>query len=176
MSFNFIDLDDFRDLMSEEIKFDLENNALYLSKGLSSRGRSLWQQLLTEAILRHDEVWLTEQIRNQDLLNPTESYQRNGETLLRNTRKNAPEILAEGEFNKFYARAVCRKAIDDGKRIRIYRARESNNPRPESEQKIGQIINPQSLLEDLRANKTAEPFFGVALINSGLSVTIADGD
>lgn len=174
MSFNFIDLNEFRDLMAEEIRFDLENNSLYLSKGLSARGRSLWQQLLTEAILRHDENWLTGQIRSQDLLNPTETYQRNGETLLRNTRKNAPELLAEGEFNRFYARAVCRKAIDDGNQVRVYRARESSNPRPESEQKIGQILDPQSLLEDLRANRSGETFFGVALINSGLSVTIAN--
>ena len=176
MSFNFIDLNKFRDLMAEEIRFDLENNSLYLSEGLSSRGRVLWQQLLTEAILRHDEVWLAEQIRNDNLLNPTESYRRNDETLLRNTRRNAPELLAEGEFNKFYARAVCRKAADEGKRVRIYRARESRSPRAESEQKIGQILDPQSLLEDLRANKTAETFFGVALINSGLSVTIEDID
>lgn len=172
MAFKFIDLDNFRSLMADEIKFDLNNESLYISKSLTKRGEKLWQHFLTEAVHKHDEVWLAEQLRNENLLNLTETYEKNGKVFERNAKINAPELLAESEFNRFYIRAVCLRAINKEKRVIVYRARESKKPRPASLQKTGQEIDPNSLLQDLRANKNVETFFGVALMGSGLSVTI----
>jgi len=41
-------------------------------------------------------------------------------------RRNAHEMLAEGEFNRFYIRALCARAIEDGlPEVTVYRAKRS---------------------------------------------------
>lgn len=66
--------------------------------------------------------------------------------------RNAHEIFADGEFNVFYMRGLCRCLLAEGMdQVEIYRARAALNPR------VGQPINPgdvlscQDVLDDLRA-------------------------
>ena len=57
--------------------------------------------------------------------------------------------------------------------IEVYRAKEVTNPRSESERKIGTIVDPKKLLDDLRANPGVDTALGLPSgPNSGLSVKI----
>lgn len=82
-------------------------------------------------------------------------------------------MLAEGEFNRYYIRALCLRAIEEGKKLKVYRAKEVGNPRSESAVKIGQEVDSQLLLADLRKNIGIDTCFGLpAGPNSGLSVRL----
>jgi len=83
--------------------------------------------------------------------------------------------LAESEFNRYYIRALARRAIEDGiPELVIYRAKPVSNPRPESEARIETSLLPEDLLEDLRSHPGDEPpVLGVPSgPNSGLSVRL----
>ena len=87
---------------------------------------------------------------------------------------NAPDVLAEGEFNRFYMRGVCRRAIVESvSKLVVYRAKPVENPRPDSESKLGATVEPSALLADLRANIGIDTFLGLpAGPNSGLCVKL----
>ena len=83
---------------------------------------------------------------------------------------DAHTTLAEGEFNRFYLRAICLKALEIGAEIEVYRAKSVRNPRPESEAMIGKRLDPNELLQDLRENIGVDTALGLPQgPNSGLS-------
>ena len=86
----------------------------------------------------------------------------------------APDTMAEGEFNRFYVRALCRRAIDDKiPALIVYRAKQVAVPRPGSEEKIGTAIDPVAVLADLRESPGVEPALGLPPgPNSGLSAKL----
>jgi hypothetical protein len=73
----------------------------------------------------------------------------------------AAETLAEGEFNRFYVRALCRRQMSGDGQLVVHRAKQVQNPRPESEALIGTSPNAGKLLDDLRNNPGVEPALGV---------------
>ena len=83
-------------------------------------------------------------------------------------------MLAEGEFNRFYLRAICNRAINEGfTNIRIYRGKRVNSPRSESEAKIGQLVEVSKLLEKLRTYDFVDKILELpAGPNSGLTAEI----
>jgi hypothetical protein len=87
-------------------------------------------------------------------------------------RINAHEMLAEGEFNRFYIRGLCVRALADGiDEVVVYRAKAVQNARSESEGKIGQRVSADALLVDLRLHKGVDTALGLPPgPNSGLSV------
>ena len=89
-------------------------------------------------------------------------------------RSNAHEMLAEGEFNRFYIRALCLRAIEDGMaQVIVYRAKAVQNARSESERKIGQGVPVEALLRDLRTHPGVDTALGLPPgPNSGLSVRL----
>jgi hypothetical protein len=89
-------------------------------------------------------------------------------------RSNAHEMLAEGEFNRFYIRALCLRAIEDGiPDVVVYRAKPVENPRSESQQKIDEHVSPEALLRDLRIHPGVDTALGLPPgPNSGLSVRL----
>jgi hypothetical protein len=86
----------------------------------------------------------------------------------------APLTLAEGEFNRFFARGLCLRATEDGiAELEVYRARESAQPRAESLLLIGTRLNAAALLEDLRASAGVDTAMRLPPgPNSGLSVRL----
>ena len=71
-------------------------------------------------------------------------------------------ILAESEFNRFYIRALARRAIEDGiPHLIVYRAKLVRNPRPESEALVETTLPAEALLADLRAHAQQPPTLGV---------------
>ena len=80
-----------------------------------------------------------------------------------------------GEFNVFYCRGLCRRAVAEGiPRLEVYRARNSLNPRRESEAAIGFLVEPEVILIDLRNTHGTQPTFGLPPgPNTGLTLRIA---
>jgi len=176
MPFSFENLDrDVRGFMQEELQRDLDAGVLYLSSRLRDGARDAYAAALCNAFGGGDEVSLAAEIRTRALLREQEQRRKpTGGFTMAKVPKTAPETLAEGEFNRFYVRAVCRKAKSLGvSDVIVYRAKPVEVPRPESQAMIGRAINADRLLNDLRASPGVEPALGLPPgPNSGLSVRL----
>jgi hypothetical protein len=161
-----------RKLMLGELQNDIAQNKLYISDRLSENGKKDYTNLLKEAVEKHDEQWLAESLRSEGRLNEVVPS-RSAKSGFSKMPVNAPDMLAEGEFNRFYIRGVCCRAIEDSiPKVEVYRAKAVSNPRPESVAKIGQLIDAKELLEDIQAHPGVEPKLGIPSPNSGLSVRL----
>lgn len=164
-----------REFMTDELNSDIAGSTIYISPRLSSHGVQEWPTLLGDAATAHDDNWLAAEIRRRGLLNAHEERRKpKGGVTIAQVPATAPDTLAEGEFNRYYVRGVCRRAIADNvPHVEVYRARHSDTPRRESEALIGKRIDPNALLTDLRGSQGVEPALGVPPgPNSGLSVFI----
>lgn len=171
MKFNFLNLEDnVRALMLQEVDYDISRSNLYLSKRFSTTGERVYLNLLQEAIKTGDEVTLAESLRRNRCFKESEERKTKKGISQVKVPENAAILFAEGEFNRFYLRALCIKAIEENKKIEIYRARYSENPRSESEFVIGNVLDPEQLLRDLRIHVGVDTAFGLPMgPNSGLS-------
>lgn len=161
--------------MNAEINTDMAATKLYLSNRLSSRGRADYPQLLKQAAEAHDDSWLACELRKNGRLNEMEQRRKpKGGMIVARVPVTAPDTLAEGEFNRFYLRGLCVRALANGTpELIIYRAKDVENPRPESVAKIGQRISAQALLSDLRINPGVDTALGLPPgPNSGLSAKL----
>ncbi len=164
-----------RRFMVEELELDLAQGTLYISPRLSERGVRDYEPLLREAIENGNEVSLSASLRSQRRMRTTELRRRpTGGHATARIPRNAADTLAEGEFNRFYARGLCRRALEDGiEELVVYRAKRVRTPRPESVAKIGTTVSARALLEDLRTSQGIEPALGIPPgPNSGLSVRL----
>lgn len=168
-SFNFLNLSEsVRQKMLSEVDSDFAAGNLYISSRLNSQGCESYLAYLKESIQNGSEETLESLIKQNDCLNKIEVH--NGVT--KKVPKNAAQLIAQSEFNRFYIRAVCLEAIEKGiTDVEVYRARESSWARPESEALLGCKVNAADLLTDLRASIGASPQL-LPDINSGLSVKI----
>ena len=116
-------------------------------------------------------IWLAVQLSapgmfESDYVKATPS----GGTTVARVPRTAPQTFAEGEFNRFYLRGLCLRALDEGKRIEAYRAKTVTAPRPASLMLVGTKFDPKRLLADLRAHQGIETALGLPVgPNSGLS-------
>jgi hypothetical protein len=175
---NFISLDErTRAFMLEEIEHDLAGDAWYRSPRLTSAGLADWPDLLRDAAREGNEATLAGALRSRGRLKHTElSHTKSGREITKDVPFNAAETLAEGEFNRYYVRGVCRVAIADGMtEVEVYRAKAVQTPRSASQAKLGSRVDPQRLLDDLRRSSgTLDSALGIpAGPNSGLSVRLA---
>lgn len=175
-AFHYENLDErTRSYMLQELEADRKQGLLYLSPRLNDEGRAAFPALLAEALHAHDGQWLAEQIREQGYLNPYEErHTMRGDIVQAQLPANAAEILAQDEFNRYYMRGVCLRALASGLEVvEVYRGRESAQPRPASQARIGESVDTQQLLEDLRAWPQKEPVLGIPTgFNSGLTVRL----
>lgn len=173
---NLTNLDDVtRRHMRAEIELDIDGDGLYQSPRLSPRGVDDYPALLLEAAKHGTPDSFAEVLTHGGRLKTHETATRkDGTTYSKKVPRNAHETLAEGEFNRFYIRGVCLRALEAGEQyVRIYRAKQVANPRAESEAKIGTLIDANALLRDLRASPGVEPALGLPPgPNSGLSVQL----
>lgn len=172
---NLLNLDaETRDLMIREIEADVSASKLYMSPRLSVTGKSDYLTILKQAVQNFDDSWMASQLNLNGRLNQIE--QRTTKNGITNAKVpvNAHETLAEGEFNRFYVRALCLRAIENHiSSLIVFRAKTVSNPRPESNAKIGTSVDPQRLLNDLRQNIGIDTALGLPSgPNSGLSVKL----
>ena len=163
-----------RELMLGEVDRDLAEGSLYESPRLTTAGAAAWEALFRAACQTGSDASLAASLGapggayiNAREPSPTS---RTGDKAVPLT---AATTMAEGEFNRFYIRAMCVRALEDGVELEIYRARASMNPDPESEAKIGQSPNSSALLDDLRSHQGVATALGLPPHpNSGLSVRL----
>ncbi len=180
MAINFKHLDArTRAFMAQEVEGDVARGSFYLSKRFNDRGRQEYPSLLLEAVKYHDDDWLALQLYARGCLNHGEikhlRQQQQKEALaLAWVPYTAGVTIAEGEFNRYYMRAVCRAALEDGvPAVLVYRGKAAARPRQESEGMIGKKIPAAALLDDLRAAPGSRSRFGIpAGPNSGLTVCL----
>jgi len=181
VAFDFWHLDaQTRRFMVEEIDRDASQGTLYFSPRLTDQGRRDWAELLRAAALDGDEVTLAESLRGFGRLRNYE-YRRSrrgwGQSHRVRVPDTAAETLAEGEFNRYYIRGLCLRALAEGyHEVTVYRAKTVRDPRPESIPMVGRQVNVEPLLNDLRIHSgEEEPALGVpGGPNSGLSVRFPD--
>jgi hypothetical protein len=166
-----------RAFMVEEIDTDANQpGKLYISNYLTDLGKRAWPQMLRDAALSGTDATLAVQIARPGILEEYTQRRKpkGGGMYTARIPVNAPEVMSEGEFNRFYVRGICRRAIKDGiKSLVVYRAKAVSQPRPESEAKIGMTIDPAVLLTDLREMTGLEPALGIPPgPGSGLSVRL----
>lgn len=173
MSFLFKNLsNETRQYMKEEAEYDIQKGTLYLSERLSATGKEVYPALLLKSIESGNEDTLASSLIGH--FNPTylRKNPKGGFTHAK-MPSSQNQTLAEGEFNRFYIRALCRIALLSGVKLRIYRAKLSSVPRDESENLIGKFIDAERLLQDLRTNSGKNTVLGLPSgPNSGLSVEL----
>lgn len=133
--FNFPKLDaKTRALMVEKISTAQGSSKLYYSSRFTSTGQQAWPTWLLTAAKEHDEHWLEYQIEAAGAMKHLETRAKpKGGYTQAHVPDTAAETLADGQFNRFYIAAICRRAIADGKSsVRVYRAKQRGEPRPES--------------------------------------------
>src|SRR5512138_1525108 len=177
MALYFENLDDrTRGLMLEEMDYDIAHNQLHISPFLSGQGQRDYVNLLRETLQGGNDETLAQSLReHRRILRTLPRRNPRGGYSMSATPENAAQVLAESEFNRYYIRALARRAIEDGiQELVIYRAKPVSSPRPESEARIETSLSPQDLLNDLRAHPGDEPpALGVPSgPNSGLSVRL----
>lgn len=159
--------------MVQEVEQDQANGSLYISPRLTHAGAQAWPDLLREAAERHDDTWLAAALRSHGHMRTEEQRRRRqgGFTTVA-VPHTAPDTLAEGEFNRFYARGLCVNVLaSGGADVEVYRGKEVENARPESQAMIGRRLPAQQLLNDLRTSQGVEPALGLPPgPNSGLTV------
>jgi DNA repair photolyase len=177
MALYFENLDDrTRQLMVDEMEYDIAHNQLHISPFLSGQGQRDYSNILREALESGTDETLAQSLRDhRRILRTLPRRNPKGGYSISATPENAAQVLAESEFNRYYIRALARRAIEDGiAELVIYRAKPVTTPRPESEMRVETTLSPQDLLNDLRAHTGDEiPELGVPSgPNSGLSVRL----
>ena len=161
--------------MPTEIGRDVDASTLYLSDNLSDQGKAQYPDLIRDAARTGNDDTLATTIRSH--LNSHEKPRKlksGGYSKPPVMRSNAHQMLGEGEFNRFYIRALCARAIEDGiSQVIVYRAKAVENARSASEAKIGQGVPVEALLNDLRNSQGVDTALGLPPgPNSGLSVRL----
>lgn len=171
---NFENLNDaVRELMVDEIEVDISNERIYVSPRLTDHGVAQYPELLVQAASQADEEWLAGILNSQGLIRSHEWRTTRGKRTQVKVPHTAAQTLAEGEFNRYYVRALCRFAIDNEQDfLEVYRAKEVRKPRSSSIALIGKKFSPKELLADLRENRL-DTVLGIPPgPNSGLSVKL----
>lgn len=157
-----------RSLMLQELEQDLREGTSFYDARLREDGCELYFRLFVEALESGTPESFSEAIRSQGLLNETETRTVNGRSVEAKVSSIAHANIGEGEFNRYFMRAVCLQAIEQGlEEVEVYRAKQVTNPRPAGKERK----NPKELLEYLRTTNisVAGSFPGP---NSGRSVRL----
>lgn len=161
--------------MRAEFFLDLDQGRVHLPERLNASGRLMFPVALEASIEKGDDVTLAESLRTGGFLREwEESHTRTGKAVPKHVPWNAADTIAEESFNRYYMRAIARRALEEGvARVEVYRAKDVQKPRPDSDAKVGTFVEARRLLEDLRAHPGDRPELGIPPgPNSGLSVRL----
>ncbi len=155
-----------RRYMLEEIEHTIGRNELYIIEHFTEDGWKKYPELLRKAAAEGDDDFLAVELLHNNCFRLESPRDTN-------------VTFAERQFNRFYVRALCRRAIDEGKKLQVYRAKEEEEPNPELQGKLGQVIEPEGLLIELREQEERgtplERVIGIDLEpDSGISVRLVD--
>lgn len=172
MVLNLINLneDKIRDFMLSEFENDIKTKNIYRSPRLKDGFYETYFDLVRAAIKEGNDSSLAEQIDSNGCIKAMTPRKLKSGTKMVKVPHDAHITLSEGEFNRFYLRGICLKAIENNLDIEVYRAKAVRQPRPESQAMLGKRLNPEKLLDDLRKNIGIDTALGLPRgPNSGLS-------
>lgn len=164
-----------RRFMIEEIEMDVNDGSIYISNYLNPQGCESWPRLLKEAAENgNDETLAAAIVRDRCLKTHVERRKPKGGYTTVAVPYTAHETIGEGEFNRYFTRGLCRHAIDERiPYLEVYRAKAVTEPRQASQAKIGLMVDPHAILNDLRTSPGLEPALGLPPgPNSGLTLRI----
>lgn len=162
-----------RRLALEELDRDEEQDRVHVPDRIRPEARAEYLGRLRDALRYYDDRWLEEHV--DDLLVESETRRtKGGGQATARLPSGAARMLAEGDFNRYYMRAIARRSIDEGREVvEVYRARLSLEPRPSSSGLEGTRVPAQELLDELRGLATSpNPDSRLGKHNSGLSVRL----
>lgn len=170
---HFPDLDEqTRLVMLSELDFDLRTGLFYEPKSLTATGMFTYKRLLKECFSNG-----TAETLQQKLL---PSYFREKDDRGRKIPSNIRETLAFGDFNRYYVRALLVRALNEKRKLCVYRAKQVMYERQQSKllatrvffdnREIGRLLE---ICRDYR--KLFSPKVQLELLkpNSGLSLKFA---
>ncbi|MEG8045772.1 hypothetical protein QP175_05805 [Sphingomonas aerolata] len=161
--------------MAAEIDLDISNGRLYISNYLNAQGCENWPRLLrTAAENGTDDSLAAAIVAHRCLKTHVERAKPKGGFTIAAVPYTDHETMGEGEFNRYYSRGLCRRAIDEGvPLLEVYRAKTVAQAREASQAKIGMQVDPSVILNDLRNTQGVEPALGLPPgPNSGLTLRI----
>lgn len=147
----------------EEIDMDANSEKIHLSAWLTQGGQGNWADTLRDAARSGNDDTLASEIRVASMLvRKIQRRKPRGGYAWADLPDNASQVLAESEFNRYFCRGLSRHAINVTiPRLQVYRAKAVAQPRAESERKIGLLVDPQTILIDLRSSIGVEPALGI---------------
>ena len=155
MKFQVENLDeDVRQLMINEIDHDIINEQLYFSRKFNGTGKLMYAHLLKQAIIFGNEKTLTHALKLYDCFEA-------------HVPETAHEAFAENAFNRFYMRAACVRAFENGEPFKIAHLPSSDCSRTASETVIDKAAHLKSLLECLRKNMAVEKAVDLSMKRAG---------
>lgn len=164
-----------RRFMLEEIEMDIADGTIYISSYLNDHGCATWPDLMRRAAESGNDDTLATAIRHDDCLKThVQRRKPKGGFTVAAVPYTAHETMGEGEFNRYYCRGLCHRAVEEGiPDLEVYRAKEVREPRWQSQEKLGMRVDPRTILEDLRQTQGVEPALGLPPgPNSGLTLRI----
>jgi len=172
--FNLINLSQVRQEMTDEVNEDVRKNSYYKSPRLNAVGLLAYPGALRSAVTSGTPDSFS---KNFSMINFSQTEQRNrpnGGVTTAKVPDGANATLCEGEFNRYYIRGVCLKALLLGNTFVVaYRARHSDNPRQESVLLEEKQIDAAKLLADLRRDGWVDKAMGLPPgPNSGMSAKL----
>jgi hypothetical protein len=175
-AFGFPQLDaQTRDLMMKEFEYDRDSDRIYVGRRLNPQGKRTYCDALPLILRQGTPAEL------QHLLEPVPGSLWISSIMAANGRRSttpvtAARTLAEGEFNRYYMRAICRRAIDEGNgMVRVRRGKAVQNPRADPSVRVheGDILDASAVLEDIRIHPGEDTVIGMPHgPNSGLSLEL----
>jgi hypothetical protein len=175
-SFEFPQLDArTRELMLDEYFADCKGDRLYTGDRLNDAGRLLYTEALEGALAEGTPLSL------QQVLEPVPGTLwhievRTGPLKTSTTARTSARSLAEGEYNRFYMRAVCRRATgpDGTGKVIVSQGKRGANRRLDRAVtvQVGDVLSADTVLKDLREHPGKATSTGVPNgPNSGLSIS-----
>src|SRR5215212_7468396 len=156
-----------------ELERDIAGGTRATSERVRPTEAPQYEKLLRDAIAYYDDRWLEERVDGM-LVDFEPRRTRSGEETTAKLPENAPRLLAEGDFNRYYMRGLCARAVDERRAVvEVYRARFSAEPREESSALEGQRLPAATLLDELRTPLADSPHEAqLGKHGSGLSVRL----
>jgi len=177
MTLTFANLDGAtRSIMLDEFERDAAANVLYISPQLNPYGRNQWPFLLRAALASSVPELLARDLATLAVFNEFEAAPDadGGSPTPQSVPVDAGATLAETEFNRFYARAVCRRALqtDPHGVVEVYVAREGAAPAGTARDLVGRTVAAGPLLATLRTGVPVSAALGLDDPNAALSVSL----
>ncbi len=138
-----------RRLMLAELDDDLAAGRAYLDPRLVDGAAAGYLGLLRAALGAGTPESFSEALAGRGFLRSQEERKlASGEVIRARVPYSAAQTIAEGEFNRYYMRAVCLLALQGGGTVEVYRAKAVKNPRPQEDT----LHSATEMLEHLRTS------------------------